>query len=209
MPLFIKAQDIVQDITGKPLMETSYTDVQGSPYLTDFWVNGLVKLSNGKTISNINLKYDQVADELLFENKEHQALSFVDQVSEFKLIYGSYDKPVKKLFRNGFQGVDNGNQNSFYEVLADGGSVLLKKARKKITEIKPYNSSTTVKTFFDVQSYYLSRKGEMIQLKKDKKAILSLLSDKKEQLEKFIDQNKLNVKDEAQLIGLISYYNTL
>ncbi|MBC7914590.1 MAG: hypothetical protein H7Y07_10780, partial [Pyrinomonadaceae bacterium] len=102
-----------------------------------------------------------------------------------------------------------GTQKSFYEVLTEGGSVLLKRTRKKITEVKPYNSSTTVKTFFDVQSYYLSRKGETIPLKKDKKAILSLLSDKKEQLEKFIDQAKLNVKDEAQLISLISYYNSL
>ena len=199
----------LNDISGRPFLESNYADVEGSPYLTDAWVKGTVKFSNGKTHTDIYIKYDQVADELLFRDAENHTMRFVDRISEFKIIYLANDKAYEKLFRNGLINIDENNVNAFYEVLIDGRISLLKRTRKKVNEIKAFDSTVAVKRIAEVHDYYLSRKGELFRLKKDRKSLLALLNDQAEQIEKFINQNKLNIKEETQLISIISYYNSL
>jgi hypothetical protein len=150
-----------------------------------------------------------VADELLFRDAENHTMRFVDRISEFKIIYLANFKAYEKLFRNGSINIDDNNVNAFYEVLNDGRISLLKRTRKKVNEIKAFDSTVAVKRIAEVHDYYLSRKGELFRLKKDRKTLLALLNDQAEQIEKFINQNKLNIKDETQLISIISYYNSL
>ena len=49
----------------------------------------------------------------------------------------------------------------------------------------------------------------MSRIKKDKSSLLVLFQDKKEAITKYIDDQKLNLKNEAHLIDLVKYYNTL
>ncbi|GAA3970030.1 hypothetical protein GCM10022210_18870 [Mucilaginibacter dorajii] len=63
--VLVQAQQsqILNDNQGKPVMEQSYTDVEGSPYFNANWFPGTVNLSSGKAIT-AKLKYDLVKDEL-------------------------------------------------------------------------------------------------------------------------------------------------
>ncbi|HEY1024310.1 MAG TPA: hypothetical protein VGE26_04040 [Sphingobacteriaceae bacterium] len=194
----------LQDIHGKPVFETRYTHVEGSPYLHADWTKGVVKLGNGQTFSDIDLKYDLVADELIFKNTDGSALNFVDPVSEFKL-----NGEPSMLFRNGFNAVDNHTSQSFYQVLNDGGVKLLKKTSKKITEIREYNSASSTKRFDLIETYYLARNNQPEKVRKDKKAILKALKDRTDKLESYIRSEKLNLKEEGDLTTLIHYYNSL
>lgn len=202
--LQVQAQQFLEDMNGRPILETKYTNVEGSPYLLTEWTEGVVKLQNGQSFKGIQLKYDQVADELLFQHKD-QTLSFVQPVQEFKLL--TPDK--ERLFRNGFKTQENRSEKMFFEVLFDGGTKLIGRRSKQITESKEYNSATTTQKFVPVESLYIVKDGSAIKIRKDKKSILSALSDKSARLEEYIKSNKVNLKEESGIILLVEYYNTI
>jgi hypothetical protein len=49
----------------------------------------------------------------------------------------------------------------------------------------------------------------MSRIKKDKSSLIALFQDKKEAITKYMEDQKINVKNEAHLIDLLKYYNTL
>jgi hypothetical protein len=204
-----KAQ-FIQDYQGNPVQSMSYVDVQGFPFIFEQWNQGIVRLNNGKSYSNVQLKYDLVSDEVFFKDlKTDQVLKFVDQVLEFKLIPAGQAAEQALIFRNGFLSNEGISPKAYYQVLFDGGVKLLKRKIKKVVEIKPFNSASSTKIFEEIESYYISKENKTIKIRKDKKQILSELADHSEDLEKFIKIEKLNIKLEADLIKLIAYYNSL
>ena len=205
MSVCTRAQ-IMQDANGRPLLEKKYIDVEGNPYLSEDWVQGTVTLASGESYNDVPLKYDLVRNEPLFQNSKGEAMSFVSPVRKFSL--QGNEKSVLQ-FRNGFKATDGGTPETFYQVLMDGETQLLKKISKVVTETKPFNSATTVKTFEQVQILFLVKDGLPIKIRKDKKVVLEALGDYSAQLEAYIKANKLNLKSEEGLIALVSYYNSL
>lgn len=195
--------ELMNDPLGRPMMSKQYTDVQGSPYLFTEWKNGSVKLQSENVFQNIPLRYDQINDELLFKDNVGQELAFAEPVVEFKI--------ENKTFRKGYKPVDTTTPASFYEVLADGETQLLKRTSKRIYEDTPYSSATKVRTVSSTETYYLALNGgqQLVKIKKDKKSVLDAMSDKKPELEKYIKDQRLNLKLDADMVKVIAYYNTL
>lgn len=197
------AQQAIRDYLGRPIESKNYLDVKGSPYLFDEWTEGWVKLHNGNMHAGMSLKYDQVQDNLLFKGSSGQAQAFVEPVIEFEI--------DGHLFRKGYTPVDGAAPAAFYQVLADGNTQFLKRTTKQIFEEVPYGTATKQKTIAPKEFYYLSlgANDNLVKIRKDKKAIVNALSDKKAQLEQYIKQHSLDMKEEADLAKLVAYYNTL
>src|SRR5690606_19912868 len=85
-----------EDFRAKDILEKRYTDIKGSAYLSDDWLNGTVKLANGDAYRDVPLKFDLVTNELMFMNKEGDARAFADPVAEFMINDGS----ANRLFRS-------------------------------------------------------------------------------------------------------------
>lgn len=194
-----------EDFRAKTVLEKTYTDIKGSPYVFDDWSLGLVKMASGTTYKDLLLKYDQVANELIFQDKSGKSLGFADPVAEFKLIDKSN---AYRLFRAGFKAVDSNSEKTFYEVLYDGSTVLLKDPKKNIVEHRAYNSSTAVKSIVETPAYYVLLNGTLVKFKKDKKSILSVLGNSA-QLEKYIQDQKINLKNDEDLAKLMLYYDSI
>ncbi|HEY1008468.1 MAG TPA: hypothetical protein VGE58_00075 [Daejeonella sp.] len=200
----VKAQ-YSEDFRAKAVLEKQYVDIKGSPFLNEDWAIGVVKMANGSTIKDMSLKFDQVSGELIFKSRDGKTMGFADRVSEFSLA----DKnKTPRLFRNGYKTGEANSETSFYEVLYDGGTILLKDPKKNIVEHRAYNSSTVVKSIVETPVYYLQVNGALVKVKKDKKAILSVLGNSA-QLEKYIQDNKLNLKDDSDLAKLMLYYDSI
>ena len=199
-----KAQ-FTEDFRTKEVLARTYTDIKGSPYLFDDWSLGLVKMASGSTYKDMSLKYDQVTGELLLKDKTGKTLGFADPIAEFKII----DKTnAFKIFRNGYKSTDITSEKSFYEVLYDGSTTLLRDPKKNIVEHRVYNSSTAVKSIVETPAYYIQVNGQLIKIKKDKKAILAALGNPA-QLDKYIQDNKLNLKDDKDLVKAMLYYDSV
>jgi hypothetical protein len=194
---------------GKPLTSIDYTSVDGSPYLTENWVAGTVKLANGTTYTDVMLKYNLKDDELYFKNKDGETLAFAQPVQEFTLKYTDNDELVKRYLRKGYKGIENATPNSYFEVLSDGTVQLLKKVSKVIIESQAFNSATKTRSFQENVSYYLVRADKAVRVKNDKKSILANIPDKQQQLQDYLKANKVNFRSDTDLAKFITYYNSL
>lgn len=200
-----KAQ-YLQDIQGRPIMETSYTDIKGTPFLFENWMPGVVQLENGNTFNNVPLKYNVFDEKLYFKNpKNEELLEFVQPVKSFKFVAlddaGVYEK--------GFPAIDKFTGETFYSVLYSGKEKLLNKKYKTTLEVRPYNSATTEKSFVDHSDYFLVKNGKIERIKNSKKDFLAIFSDKANEIDAFIKKEKIDFKNNADLVKVFQYYDSL
>ncbi|MDA9555003.1 hypothetical protein N9R54_02095 [Pelobium sp.] len=196
----------MQDIQGRPLLEISYTDVTGTPFLFDAWIKGTVELENGLKYKDVPLKFSAYKDELFFkDSKSDNMLAFVVPVKTFVLDIAN----DSKVYRNGFPDIDSFNGKSYYEVISDGTTKLLYKSYKTLLEIKPYNSATVEKRFSDNANYYVFKDGVMRKFKPSKKDVLALFSNKSTEIDTYLKSEKIDLKKNEDLKKLFEYCSSL
>jgi hypothetical protein len=196
------AQMYLQDVVGNPIVEKKSIDVIGTPFLDNEFLIGKVVLSDGRLYENIPLKYSTFEDELFFKNpKDNGLLSFVVPVKEFELSGIKYVR--------GLPAVDNFTEKSFYGLIANGKIKLLLKNYKSIMEIKPYNAVAVEKRFEDMKSYYILKDGKMNRFKPSKKDFLILFQDKSSEIDAFLKKEKIDFKNNVDLVKVFDYYDKL
>lgn len=198
---------ILQNTAGNLVTLGEYVDVQGSPFYKTDWLKGTITVASGKSYVDVDLKYDQLKDQVYVKGPNGAPMLLNDKVIEFK-----FSDPgiagVSNSFKSGFTGIPGTTANAYFEVLANGKIQLLKKSSKIIQENKEYNSASSTKTFMETAKYYLLVDNKATLIKKDKKSIGSALPDKQVELDNYIKENNLNLKEDADLSKLITYANT-
>lgn len=193
-----------RDMYGNPVMTKDYSDTKGTPYLTDSWAKGSVKLGDGSTFKGVDLKYDLVEQRLIFKDpKSGTPMGFKEDVKEFTLIVKE-SKEEFALFRKGF----SAEPGTYFQVLADGTVQLIKKQSKVVKVTREFNSASTVKSFNVLTDYYLVKSGRLIRIKKSLKDVLANLDDAR-RLDDYLKTHDPDIRKEADLVALISQYNSL
>ena len=126
-------------------------------------------------------------------------------ISNKKFIHGLY---VKRGGSRVYLG------SSYFEVLSEGNCKLLMRHDVKIKSgggPVTYNWAGGGDAFVQYQQFYYqqSEGDEVIILRKRKQDILELFADRSEDIEKFIRLERINVRDDASLIKVFNYYNSL
>ena len=202
-------QIAISDVNGRPF-ENRYADVTGSPYFDAGYKFAKIILKEGKRFTNIQTKVNLLTQETVFITaNEKEAYLQAGMVKEIAYA-DSTDKGILQYkFQTGYPAVDKQTTNNFYQVLAEGRCSLLKSITKNISERKSELSGEIAKEFEATENYYLFANNEMKRLKKDKAFILSQLADKQVELDQFIQSNKINCRNTADLIKLFTFYNSL
>jgi hypothetical protein len=202
--LFATAQaQFMYDINGRVVNEVQYTDVEGSPYLLDNWYTGSVKMTEGKVYDGIKMRYDAYKDELEYE-KDGKFYRLGPEIVEFSIPSGD----ALYNFRRGFPAAGNQTDRSFYQLLHDGTTKLLKRHEMKMREERAYNSATNTKRFDLNEKLYILKQGKMYPIKKnDKKALLKILSDERNLMEYAIKEQQLDFKTEDDIVKLLEEYD--
>lgn len=192
------------DINGRVVTEIQYTDVEGTPYLMEDWYTGSVTMAKGgKVYDGLKMRYDAYKDELEYE-KDGKLYRLGPEISAFAIPTGK----DLYIFQNGFPAVGDQKQNSFYRVLHDGTTKLLKRYEMKMREDRPYNSATTIKKFDLGQEMYVLKDGTMYPMRKNaKKDLLDILSDEKNLMQYVIKEEQLNFKTENDIVKLLEEYD--
>jgi hypothetical protein len=205
-----KAQ-YLSDYSGRPYFLKTYSEIQGSPLLSDSWVTGTVTFAGGKTATAI-LNYNLYGDELLFKNpKDSAVLAFVDPVKSFSLKDAAIEGSdiTDPSFSSGFPADDDQTTKTFYQVVGDGKIKLLKCYKKRVVESKDFSSQITTKSFLDASAYYLFIDNKMAKVKPNQKVIIAAMNDKAAQVQDYIKKNSVNFKSDVALAKLFGYYNSL
>ena len=195
------------DINEIPLNVKKYENVDGTPYVVDRFIKGSVIFANNKMAKDINLKFDEVANLLVFKNDKDQEFAFVSEVKEFKMPYTDNNIPYPGLFRNGFPSSKETTDKSFFEVLNDGKVKLLRHTSKKhLLEIEAIKRNKIIEK---KDRYFVLKDGVLIQIEKGNKPVMDIMSDKSDLVKKYISENSLNLKNDPDLMDVFDYYNKL
>ena len=203
--LFTSVQaQFMQDINGRVVTETTYTDVEGSPYLVSEWNKGIVRSAkDDRVYDGVKMRYDAYKDELEYE-QDGKLYRLGPEVAAFSIPTGD----ALYEFQRGFPAVGSLTENSFYQVLHDGNTKLLKHHKMNMREEKPYNSATVTKRFDPTEQLYVLKGGRMYPVKKnDKKGLLKLLSDEKNLMNYIIKEEQLDFKSEGDMVKLLEEYD--
>ena len=197
------SQENFFDNQGRPFTKKN-PEVDGDPYLFDKWLPGQVQTVKDKTYNNFKIKYDVVDDMIIFAyDSADEPLKFVDEIKSFTIIL-----PQPLIFNNGFPAIDKQTSQSYYQVISNGATKLLKRYTKTIFESKGYNTAA-VKKFQAFNIYYLYKGGKIDKVDNPKKTIYALAGNKKTELDNYLKANNINFKKDEDLAKVFDYYNTL
>jgi len=199
----------MQDVSGKPIKTNTYSNISGSPYLFENWMKGTVTTLSGKTHQISALKLDLVTSQLLFKGSENEMFTFSEEIAG--IVLQSEESASRELvFKKGFSGSKGLAPSDFVQVLAEGKTTLLKKTNKIISESRAYNSSTVDKSITTSTTYFFkNEKGELLVFSLSRKNFIQNFSSHQEEIKQFLEANKLNWKDDGDLVKVVAYYNAL
>ncbi|HRI79029.1 MAG TPA: hypothetical protein PLR06_05780 [Cyclobacteriaceae bacterium] len=167
------------------------------PYLIDDWEDGSI-VYDGELFTNVPLMLDISDDKVIIEHysSREKIQLLVDKVSWFT------------LKNRRFARLDVPSRNGFYEVLHDGTTKVVVKWEKAL---QTRLSGNAIHMYFLERSFCYILKDNIYYPVKSKKSVLTVLSDHKSELNKFISKNKLDfrIDREKNIARITEYYDSL
>jgi hypothetical protein len=202
-------QIFLSDVNGQAFVN-KYEGIAGSVYDQTDYQLARITLKDGRVYNDVKTRINLLEQEVNFiASNGQEGYLGKGMASEIAYIDGKEASLNVKIFQCGFPPIDNQNRISFYQILFNGKTSLLKSVYKTIQERNNDMSGERFKEFATYENIYLLKEGVMSRIKKDKSSVLAMFQDKKEAIAKYIEDQKLNLKNEAHLIALVQYYNTL
>lgn len=187
----------------------SFASAKGTPLLYEEFHTGNFYYNNKTYLENLKLNYNCFTDELLFFNENKTYIANTQNIDYFA-IEGNDDDTIL-VFKQEFMLSEKGRL--FMQVLYQGESTFYKRYRKQFLEAdfyKPYGQGRQVDEYNDYTEYYVKPGGREISLLKPKKSsVREIFSDKSDLVGNYIKKEKINLKDEADLIRLVKFYDGL
>ncbi|MCE7063436.1 hypothetical protein [Dyadobacter sp. CY343] len=201
-PILLAHLAIAQDSTG--LAGTAYNEASastdGSHYLFKEWYSGSIKTSDDRVKDGVKIRYDVNKDEL--EYKSDSGMYRVSAgIKEFNLPTGT----DLYTFRSGYPSVADQTEKSFYRLMYDGNTKLLK---KYVKPIKVEKASATTQMDPSAKLYILKDgKMNLVDLK-NRNSFLKLLTDEKNKMQYVIREQQLDFAADDDLIKLLEEYDS-
>ena len=192
--------------------EDAQLDILGTPFMSESWMYGSFHA------------YDTIRIEGLFRyniyNQEIQFIHGTDTLSiaaplNVDSINFSGKNFTYSLYLEEKKGTD-ALGSAYFEILNEGDLMLLKKNYVEIRErsyAKNYmgGGGDGREFYYHNSSYYYKPApgAAAIKMKKNRKFILGIFGEKKEEVLSYIKENQLSLKNEEDLEKIFSYYNRL
>jgi len=158
----------------------------------------------GKLLSDVKYKLLLQDSRLFYLGSDGSDMEVISPI-----IRVEFDMPngTVTVFEKGFQPVGNLNENNFYQVLTEGKAKLLLDT-KFVTETKQVYGTGAVTTTDKILNYYGVIDGKILNLS-NADQLLTLMADKKEEINAYLKKEKVKFKKQADLEKLFNYYNQL
>jgi len=189
------------------LTEQQIISAKGSPYESETFLLGSIWTDNTVQVENVKLRYNMSSDQIEIKSK--------DNPNEYGAVTKAPGITVKILgvpyiFLQNVPNLDN----RYYKLLVDGTTYSLYKQLKveytpPAVAQKGYASNSPGE-FKQLETYYLAEgDNSFVEINTRKSKLLDLLDDKENEIKEFMKNNRLNPKNEDELIAVIKQYDAL
>jgi hypothetical protein len=170
--------------------------IKGTLYCHDDLHKGYVTLKNGKTATDVLLRYNLYTHEVNFmEDKVEMILDAAAPVYEFGYSITVDDEKRTVIFRSGYPAIGKNDAKSFYQVIAGRDIALLKYTSKKILEERT-ELGALQKVIIDTDSWYIYNAADknIVEIKKNRNSLIEALPQYAARIQSIIDAHHLRLK---------------
>lgn len=203
--------EVVQAIDGVATIryDNIGTNFQGSPYLTEDFVEGTMIVQNGTVIPGLSYRYDIFGDRMQFIIGQDTAI--INKPLALRSLVIENKKFVHEVFLVGPDRVATG----YFEVMEEGEHLTMLFRREIELEqdvyVPNYGGGGGTKEFKlkRLDSYYVKQKDMAARKIRNKKMFLEMVSDHRDQVIQYMKTNRLSIRKGKDLQAIIGYYNNL
>ncbi len=179
----------------------TYSNIKGSPFLHENFIEGQIKLDNGRTYQG-PLRYDIYSDEIEFKTTDGDIYAVRNPETIQFATLGDVNF-------NYFEPGEFKDVKGFYQLLIIGDYFLYKKYLVELKDpeaARPYVEAKPARFEIKDSKYYImDADGFFTEIKNKKDLVLPGLNANKQ--ESFIKSNKISHKDENDLIEFVNFLN--
>jgi hypothetical protein len=198
----------VYTVAGTPFVTAKFSRVvEGSPFFNEQIMRGSIILSEGKEYRNILVRLNLLESQVNYIDEKQIEMIASTPISEVVLWDTINSDHHRFVFSDYIETTDKA-EKGFYELLQAGNAELYKQYKKNILESKPYGSATVEQSIKTELRYFVLISGKWVRIKKIQE-LTDLLTDKKNEIQKFVEDKKLTKDSEANFEAIVAYYNTL
>lgn len=206
--LMVRKSDIEQLNDFEVLSEEELAGVEGSPYENRKFIMGNIYQNDKLVLKNVPLRYNSFADEI--EMKQNSS------DTEYNALLKNPEYFVK-MFNDVYIFVPKNNSNEeggYFKIITSGKHFDLYK-KSTTTYLAPREARTSYEVpqpakFVTKDTYFLmSKDGKLGELPTNRNKISKVLTSRTKEIKKFIDKNRLDLEQEADMARLIEYYNSI
>lgn len=191
--------------TGDYNTELTESDIKGSPFLNDEFISGTIYTYQKVQFNQIPLRYNIYNGNLEFRTPQEQVMAMATPEIVKKAVFGEYTLSyipfmTSKKVRQGFFKLIEEGKASLY-----ARPIILYQQPK---EAAAYKDPAPAK-FIQKPDDYFIRIGQEAAIKvENKKEVILLFPDHKDEITSFIKKNKIKTGKVENLQELVRYYNT-
>lgn len=185
-------------------------NIQGSPYETGFFQPGNLYNNDKLVAPNIPLRYNIFSDEIEINNSFDSANENVSVLLKSPEIFVSISNDVYVYVEN----MTSKDESGYFKVLFEGVHFDLYE-KSSVTYVEKRFAETNYQQdqparFVRKDIYYLvNKKGRFFELPSNRRKFLSVFNEHNKEINSFIRDKKLDIKDKNHLTEITKYFNTL
>ncbi len=181
----------------------NYEVLRGSPYLSEKFEKSSFQLNAGQWVEGMESRFNTYNQQIEYKKDNETMSSPLQNVKAFKI--------GAALFKSGYEPIDKQTTGSFYQVLHEGGSVLLKYTVTLMKTVKNFDDTKQGDEFVTYHTYYLmSANKKMTKITLSKKEILKIFPENKiSKIEDFIGEKSIKFKTWDEVIELLKYADSV
>ncbi|HTF21709.1 MAG TPA: hypothetical protein VK658_26705 [Chryseolinea sp.] len=186
--------------------------VIGDTYLGTHWRKSAIQLyKDDRVVEGYPVRYDIQTDALDVKTDAGVKVLEGKRIRSFSWVDSSRLDPVFFVNARDYK-FEGSPLLGFFEVLVDGKVPLFKRTELHVKKAD-YNVSFDVGSRDDKilkqSSYYIGQQQTVVEVSPTRKKVIALFGDKANEMEKYMSDNDVSLKKEADLVRTFQYYNSL
>jgi hypothetical protein len=183
-----------------------FENVNGSPFLHPEYNTAYVRVNSGYAEQGVSVKFNVYGNEIIFQSKGNEmALDSVNYVAYTTI--GKNNQLVVIKLKTGFPPIGTNTRQTIYQLLDSGTNIqLLKYYYQKVQETKSMGTAP-VRDFVTYEDLYINTPSGIKKIKGDLSSVKEAMPEYAVQIDKIVNEMKLKLKKESDLILLINELN--
>jgi hypothetical protein len=197
----------LRDITrgSAVTVQRQHTDVAGSPYLFDSFVDGYVTLSNGLVTEKLTMNYN------IYENRiEYSDGNSILAIENHRMKNFIFERNGdREIFKRGFdaRGLE---RDEFVRLLSEGKVTAFLKYETSFQEIPSYGQATRRSEFITNKRLYVKKDGETDRIRRlSERNVVRSLDTHRDEMREFARQGNLDLENADDLRKFFAHYNKI